>query len=170
MSAERPAFATSGAVWMRQVSRAISLVIVVALMALLFGAAKSVLSEGERLALDMAEQNLEDLVWLEGRRALAEEGVRGLQRRAGSDPRTWALDRLTRLPAGDALADPLPQWADDRWQFDAARGELVYAATWIEGGDRRWRVALQVDGAGTPTPGMARDLLLLRVDGRASPP
>lgn len=165
----RPDFATSRAGWARHTSRAVGLVIIVALMGLLFRSATAVLAEGERLALDMAEQNLRDLVWLEGKRVLAEEGAAGLERRAGSDPRAWAQDRLAARPAGDDLAGPLPAWAEERWRFDAARGELVYAATWIEDGDRRWRVVLQRDSAGTPTDRVARDLLLVRVDGPAPP-
>ena len=160
----RPDFATTRAGWLRQVSRALALVIVVALMAMLFRGATAVLAEGERLALDMAEQNLQNLVWLEGKRALAEEGVDGLRRRAGSDPRTWAQDRIARARPGDDLAGPPPGWADERWHFDAASGEIVYTATWLADGDRRWRVELQIDGAGSPTPGLARDLLLVRTD------
>ena len=118
----RPDFATSRAGWARHTSRAVGLVIIVALMGLLFRSATAVLAEGERLALDMAEQNLRDLVWLEGKRVLAEEGAAGLERRAGSDPRAWAQDRLAARPAGDDLAGPLPAWAEERWRFDAARG------------------------------------------------
>lgn len=168
--APRPEFATTNAGWLRQLSRGVALVVIVALMGLLFSAATTVLAEGERLALDMAEENLEDLVWLEGKRVVAEEGVDGLRQRVGTDPRTWAQDRIAAARPGDDLAGPLPDWADERWSFDAARGELVYTAAWLEDGDRRWRVALQFDGAGSSTPGLARDLLLVRIDGPDSPP
>ena len=166
---DRPALATTNAGWLRQVSRALALVIVVILLALLFRAGRSVLAEGERMALDLAEEHLEDLVWLEGKRALAVEGVEGLRRRAGTDPRAWAQDRLASARPDDVPAGALPDWADERWSFDAARGELVYRAAWIEDGDRRWRVDLQVDGADSPTPGLARDLLLVEVGGPPPP-
>ncbi len=158
----RPELATTHAGWLRQVSRALSLLIIVVLVTLLFRAGRDILAEGERMALDLAEKNLENLVWLEGKRVVGEEGVDGLRRRAGSDPRTWAQDRLASVRPDEQPAGPLPAWADDRWSFDAARGELVYRVTWLDGGDRRWRVELLVDGAGSPTPGLARDLLLVR--------
>lgn len=156
-------FATTDAGWLKLLSRALGLLIVVVLIGLLFQAGRSVLAEGERLALGLAEEHLEDLVWLEGKRALAEEGVDGLRRRAGSDPRTWAQDRLLAVRPSDAPAGPLPEWADDRWTFDAARGELVYRALWLPEGDHRWRIRLLVDGVDSPTPGLARDLRLERV-------
>ena len=131
--AEWPALATTNAGWLRHVNRAVSLLIVVVLLTLLFRAGRDILAEGERMALDLAEQNLENLVWLEGKRVAAEEGVGGLERRAGSDPRAWA------------------------------QGEVVYRVAWLAGGDRRWRVAVYRDDAGTSTPGLARDLLLVRV-------
>jgi hypothetical protein len=159
---ERPALATTNAGWLRHVSRALSLLIIAVLVVLLFRAGRDILAEGERMALDLAEQNLENLVWLEGKRVVAEEGVAGLQRRVGSDPRTWAQDRVGALRPDEQPGGLLPAWADDRWAFDATRGELVYRVTWLEGGDRRWRVELVVDGAGSPTPGLARDLLLVR--------
>ena len=167
---DRPALATTNAGWLRQVSRALSLLIIVVLATLLFRAGRDILGEGERMALDLAEQNLENLVWLEGKRVVAEEGVAGLQRRAGSDPRAWAQDRVAALRPEDVPGGPLPSWADERWSFDAARGELVYRVTWLEGGDRRWRVELLLDGAGSPTPGLARDLLLVRANDTASQP
>lgn len=161
--AEWPTLATTNAGWLRHVNRAVSLLIIVVLVTLLFRAGRDILAEGERMALDLAEQNLKNLVWLEGKRVVAEEGVEGLRRRAGSDPRSWAQDRLAGLRPDEMPAGPLPQWADERWTFDAARGELVYRVTWLEGGDRRWRVALLQDDAGSSTPGLARDLLLVRV-------
>ena len=160
---ERPRSASTAAGWLRQLSRAMALLIIVVLVALLFRAGREALAEGEQMALDMAEQNLEDLVWLEARRALAEEGVEGLRRRAGQDPRLWARDRLAALPIAERPAGPLPEWAEERWSFNAARGELVYQPTWLDGGERRWRVVLVEDGADSPTPGLARDLLLVRV-------
>lgn len=161
---DHPAFATTGAGWLKQVSRALALLIVVVLMALLFRAGRDVLAEGERLALGLAEQHLQNLVWLEGKRALVEEGPEGLRRRAGQDPRAWARDRIVAARVEDAPAGPLPAWASDRWRFDAARGELVYDAAWLAGGDRRWRVELLVDGDDSSTPGLARDLLLVEVE------
>lgn len=163
---DRPHYATTDAGWLRQLSRAAALVIVVLLVGLLFRAGRSVLEEGERLALGMAEEHLEDLVWLEAKRAMSEEGVEGLRRRAGQDPRGWARDRLASAYAEDRPAGPLPDWADERWSFDADAGELVYRVTWLEGGDWRWRVELLADGPETPEPGLARDLVLVRV----SPP
>jgi len=166
---EWPAFATTSAGWLRHVNRAVSLLIIVVLLTLLFRAGRDILAEGERMALDLAEQNLKNLVWLEGKRVVAEEGVDGLRRRAGSDPRTWAQDRLADLRPDERPGGPLPSWAGERWTFDPARGELVYRVTWLDGGDRRWRVALVQDSAESPTPGLARDLLLVRV-GDATPP
>lgn len=160
---ERPHYASTDAGWLRQLSRVLVLVMVVALAAVLFRAGRDVLAEGERMALQMAEQNLENLVWLEAKRAVNEEGVEGLRRRAGQDPRLWARDRLAALPIAERPGGPLPEWAEDRWSFDAARGELVYQPTWLDGGERRWRVILVADGADSPTPGLARDLLLVRV-------
>ncbi len=167
--ARQPELATTNAGWLRQVNRAVSLLIVVVLATLLFRAGRDVLAEGERLALGLAEQNLENLVWLEGKRVVAEEGIAGLERRAGSDPRRWAQDRLAALPAGEIPGGPLPSWADERWSFDAARGELVYRVTWLEGGDRRWRVELVLDRVESSTPGLARDLLLVPVSGGVPP-
>lgn len=167
--AERPAPATSNAGWLRHVNRAVSLLIVVVLVTLLFRAGRDILAEGERMALDLAEQNLENLVWLEGKRVVAEEGVAGLEQRAGSDPRTWAQDRVAALRPEERPGGPLPSWADDRWTFDPVRGELVYRVTWLDGGDRRWRVEVFRDGADSSTPGLARDLLLVRV-GEVPPP
>ncbi len=161
--AEWPALATTNAGWLRHVNRAVSLLIVVVLLTPLFRAGRDILAEGERMALDLAEQNLENLVWLEAKRVVAEEGMGGLERRAGSDPRGWAQDRLAAVPLADRPTGPLPAWADERWRFDPARGELVYRVTWLEGGDRRWRVAVYRDDAGSSTPGLARDLLLVRV-------
>lgn len=166
---ERPVYATTAAGWLRQLSRAMALLVIVLLVALLFRAGRAALAEGEQMALDMAEQNLEDLVWLEAKRALAEEGVDGLRRRAGGDPRRWAQDRIATLRPGDLPAGPLPEWAAERWSFDAARGELVYRPAWLEGGERRWRVDLQQDDANSPTPGLARDLLLVRVEAPDAP-
>lgn len=161
--AEWPALATTNAGWLRHVNRAVSLLIVVVLLTLLFRAGRDILAEGERMALDLAEQNLENLVWLEGKRVAAEEGVGGLERRAGSDPRAWAQDRLASIPMAERPGGPLPEWADERWSFDTGRGELVYRVAWLDGGDRRWRVEVYRDDAGTSTPGLARDLLLVRV-------
>ncbi|GAB3735662.1 hypothetical protein GCM10028794_15390 [Silanimonas algicola] len=163
----QPALATTNAGWLRQVNRAVTLLIVVVLSTLLFRAGRDVLAEGERMALGLAEQNLENLVWLEGKRVVVEEGVAGLERRAGSDPRRWAQDRLSALPAEAVPGGALPSWAEERWTFDAARGELVYRVTWLEGGDRRWRVELLRDGVDSSTPGLARDLLLVPVPGPA---
>ena len=168
--AEWPALATTNAGWLRHVNRAVSLLIVVVLLTLLFRAGRDILAEGERMALDLAEQNLENLVWLEGKRVVAEEGMGGLERRAGSDPRGWAQDRLSAIPLADRPGGPLPEWADDRWSFDGARGELVYRVTWLEGGDRRWRVEVYRDDAGSTTPGLARDLLLVRTAPSGPPP
>lgn len=162
---ESQALATTNAGWLRQVNRAVSLLVVVVLATLLFRAGRDILVEGERMALELAEQNLENLVWLEGKRVVAEEGVAGLQRRAGSDPRTWAQDRMASLGPDAVPGGPLPSWAEDRWRFDAARGELVYRVTWLDGGDRRWRVEVLRDGDESSTPGLARDLLLVPVDG-----
>lgn len=161
---DRPRSATTGAGWLRQLSRALALLIVVVLVAVLFRAGREVLAEGEQMALGMAEQNLEDLVWLEAQRALAEEGIEGLHRRAGGDPRRWAQDRLATARPGDLPAGPLPEWAGERWRFDGQRGELVYEPVWMAGGERRWRVELQQDGVDSMTPGLARDLLLVRRD------
>ncbi len=163
-------FATTDAGWLKLVSRALALLIVVVLIVLLFMAGRSVLAEGERLALGLAEKHLENLVWLEGKRALAEGGVDGLRSRAGSDPRTWAQDRLLAVRPSDAPAGPMPEWAGGRWTFDAIRGELVYRALWLPEGDHRWRVHLLVDGVDSPTPGLARDLLLERVAPAAAKP
>ena len=160
---DRPRSASTAAGWLRQLSRAMALLIIVVLVALLFRAGREALAEGEQMALDMAEQNLEDLVWLEARRALAEEGVEGLRRRAGGDPRTWAQDRIGTLRPDDLPTGPLPEWAGERWYFDARRGELVYRPVWMSGGERRWRVELQQDGVDSPTPGLARDLLVVRI-------
>ena len=168
--ADRPELATTNAGWLRHVTRAVGLLIVVVLAALLFRAGRDILAEGERMALDLAEQNLENLVWLEGKRVLAEEGAEGLVRRAGSDPRAWAQDRMAALRPEEMPGGPLPSWAEERWTFDAARGELVYRVAWLDGGDRRWRVVLVRDGAGSPTPDLARDLLLVRVDEAATAP
>ena len=166
---ERPALATTHAGWVRQVTRAVSLLIVVVLATLLFRAGRDILAEGERMALDLAEQNLENLVWLEGKRVLAEEGRDGLAARAGSDPRAWAQDRMAALRPEEIPGGALPSWADERWAFDAAKGELVYRVTWLDGGDRRWRVELVRDGADSPTPGLVRDLQLVRVASTAPP-
>ena len=160
---ERPHYATTDAGWLRQLSRVLVLLMLVALAAVLFRAGRDVLSEGERMALQMAEQNLENLVWLEAKRAVNEEGVDGLRRRAGQDPRVWARDRLSTLPMAERPGGALPAWAEERWSFDASRGELVYRPAWLDGGERRWRVELAVDGVDSPTPGLARDLLLVRV-------
>lgn len=168
--AEWPALATTNAGWLRHVNRAVSLLIVAVLLTLLFRAGRDILAEGERMALDLAEQNLENLVWLEGKRVVAEEGMGGLERRAGSDPRGWAQDRLSAIPLAERPGGPLPEWADDRWSFDGARGELVYRVTWLEGGDRRWRVEVYRDDAGSTTPGLARDLLLVRTAPSGPPP
>lgn len=168
-SSEWPALATTNAGWLRHVNRAVSLLIMVVLTTLLFRAGRDLLAEGERMALDLAEQNLENLVWLEGKRVVAEEGVAGLARRAGSDPRTWAQDRVASLRPEAVPGGPLPAWAEDRWAFDAARGELIYRVTWLDGGDRRWRVELLRDGGDSSTPGLARDLLLVRVGGPLPP-
>jgi hypothetical protein len=59
--AEWPALATTNAGWLRHVNRAVSLLIVVVLLTLLFRAGRDILAEGERMALDLAEQNLENL-------------------------------------------------------------------------------------------------------------
>lgn len=167
--AERLALATTHAGWLRHVTRAVSLLIIVVLATLLFRAGRDILAEGERMALDLAEQNLENLVWLEGKRVLAEEGLDGLVRRAGSDPRAWAQDRMAGLHPEETPGGPLPSWADERWTFDTARGELVYRVTWLDGGDRRWRVELVRDDVGSPTPGLARDLVLVRARDAAVP-
>ncbi|HAI60210.1 MAG TPA: hypothetical protein DCM32_10095 [Xanthomonadaceae bacterium] len=157
-------YATTDAGWLRQVSRALALLIVVALVVLLLRIGRDVLAEGERMALRMAEQNLENLVWLEGKRALVEEGAAGLHRRAGGDPRAWAQDRLATVPAADLPTGKLPAWAEQNWSFDAASGELRYTPAWLPGGVRRWRVELVRDGVESPSPGLARDLLLVRID------
>lgn len=159
---DRPHYATTNAGWLRLLVRVMGLVIMVALSVFLLGAGRSALAEGERLALELAEQNLRNLVWLEGKRVAGEEGVEGLQRRAGGDPRAWAKDRIAAGRPGDAPAGALPAWADDRWRFDPVRGELVYTPTWMPGGPIRWKVVLQVDGVDSSTPGLARDLLLVR--------
>ena len=165
---ERPHYATTDAGWLRQLSRVLVLLMVVMLVAVLFRAGRDVLAEGERMALQMAEQNLENLVWLEAKRVVNEEGVEVLRRRAVQDPRVWARDRLSSLPMAERPGDALPAWAEDRWSFDDTRGELVYRPSWIEGGERRWRVELIEDGADSLTPGLARDLLLVRVSPDAS--
>jgi hypothetical protein len=46
----------------------------------------------------------------------------------------------------------------------------VYRVTWLEGGDRRWRVEVYRDDAGSTTPGLARDLLLVRTAPSGPPP
>lgn len=168
--AERPGLASTNAGWLRQVSRALSLLIVVVLLALLFRGGRAVLAEGERMALGMAEKHLENLVWLEAKRAIGEEGIESLRRRAGQDPRAWARDRIALARPGDAPAGPLPDWADERWSFDPRSGELRYSTTWIEGGEVRWRVMLVEEGADGPTPGQPRDLVLVRVAGTVSRP
>jgi len=166
----RPAHATTAAGWSRQVSRALTLLLIAVLLALLLRAGQNILGESERIALDLAERNLRNLVWLEARRVTAEEGVAGLRLRAGQDPRPWAEQRIgTRHPVGPP-AGPLSEWAEQRWSFDADRGELVYHPAWMRGGERRWRVELREDGVDSPTPGLARDLFLVRRDRpRANP-
>lgn len=167
---EQPALATTGAGWLRHVSRGLSLLIVVLLVTLLFRAGRDVLAEGERMALDLAEQNLENLVWLEGKRVAAEEGVAGLERRARSDPRAWAQDRVAAVRPEEMPGGPLPSWANERWTFDGARGELVYRVTWLDGSERRWRVDVLRDGDDTSTPGLARDLVLVAIEPPEAPP
>lgn len=142
----------------RHLSRVLALLLVALLAALLLRAGRDVLAEGERMALQMAEQHLENLVWLEGQRALAEEGPAGLQRRAGTDPRRWPQDRLSAPPAGG-----VPTWVDARWTYDDASGELRYHPAWLPGGVWRWRVEARREGVDSPSPGLARDLLLVRI-------
>lgn len=165
---DRPGLATTHAGWLRQINRAASLLIVIVLLALLFRAGREALAEGERMALGLAEQHLQNLVWLEAKRVIAEEGITGLQRRVGQDPRVWARGGIAvELPETVRQAG-LPGWAEERWSFDAIRGELHYQATWIEDGDARWRVELVKDGLDSPSPGLARDLRLVRLPAPAA--
>jgi hypothetical protein len=157
-----PMRASTDTGWVRLLSRALGLLVVALLMLVLQRAGRELLAEGERLGLGLAEENLRNLVWLEGRRVLAEEGVAGLERRAGGDPRAWARARLAAARPGDVPAVE-PLWAESRWRFDAARGELVYHSRWLDEGDHRWRVELRDDRGKPAAPGQGRDLQLVAV-------
>lgn len=157
--------------WLAKVARSGTLVVVVALLGVLVRAGVDVVVESERTALDLAETNLRHLVWLEARRVLAREGLAGLHRLEGQDPRQWG-------EAGGSPVAPVAAPFDagavgagmrERWRFDASRRELVYHAAWLPGGERRWRVQLVVDGADSPTPGLVRDVELVRRPPRYEP-
>lgn len=157
-----PMLATTGAGWSRRLSHAVVLLVLALLAAVLLRAGHAVLAEGEALALDMAERHLRNLVWLEGQRTLAREGVAGLAARVGQDPRAWAEPwpaELVPPPMGRAAAPAMAS----RWRFDTARGELVYTPAWLPEPERRWRVVLPSNGDGSPTPYLAPGLLLERV-------
>lgn len=140
-----------------------TLVVVVALIGMFGRAGVDVANESERTALELAETNLRNLVWLEAQRVLAGEGPKGLRALEGQDPRQWGAS------GGSPVAPGLPPYdaeavaagLRERWRFDRARGELVYRAEWLPGGERRWRVELVLDAADSPTPGLARDLRLV---------
>ena len=66
-----------------------TLVVVVALIGMFGRAGVDVANESERTALELAETNLRNLVWLEAQRVLAREGPKGLRALEGQDPRQW---------------------------------------------------------------------------------
>lgn len=162
---DQPGLAGRAAGWLRQISRVLSLLLIAVMLGLLLQSGLRVIAESEALALDLAEQNLRNLVWLQAQRTLAREGSAGLRPLAGQDPRQWAAAHGSPAGPGPRPHDPqaLATGLRERWFFDPARGELVYRSRWIEGGERRWTVVLVVDPADSPTPGLPRDLRLQRV-------
>lgn len=168
MAYSEPRFATTDARWLRLLVRVLVLMIISALVVVLLRGARDGLAEGERMALDMAERNLKNVVWLEAQRTIANEGVAALESRAGKDPRAWM--RPLNANEGGAPTEAMAEFVEARWSFDEKRGELVYRADWLPAGDRRWRVELVRDGDGKPPLGLARDLLLVRVGPSSAPP
>ncbi|MBS3896306.1 hypothetical protein [Silanimonas sp.] len=150
--------------WLGTVARVATLLLVVTLLGLLVRAGIDIIVESERTALDLAETNLRNLVWLEAQRTLAREGPAGLPPLAGQDPRQWAEPGGSPAGPGAAPHDPEAVAAGlrERWHFDERRGELVYRSGWLPGGERRWRVELMFDGADSPTPGLPRNLRLVQ--------
>jgi hypothetical protein len=169
---DRPSLATTGAGWTRRTSRALVLLIVAILLALLLRAGRDAMAEAEGIALDMTEKHLRNLVWLEGERTLASEGVQGLGARVGQDPRQWAHVGASELRAeGDGRPEEGAA-RGERWHFDAARGELVYRVAWLPERERRWRVVLQASNGGgaASASASARGLRLERVPAPDTPP
>ncbi|GIX39283.1 MAG: hypothetical protein KatS3mg128_0332 [Silanimonas sp.] len=160
--ASRPVLATTGAGWSRRLAHAAALLVLALLAAVLLRAGHAVLAEGEALALDMAERHLRNLVWLEGQRVLAREGVAGLAARVGQDPRAWTEPWPAELGQDRSNRAAAPAM-DTRWQFDAARGELVYTPAWLPEPERRWRVVLSLAADERLTPAQAQGLRLERV-------
>lgn len=148
--------------WQRLFARMAALLLILLLVGVLVRSALGVIARAETVGLELAEQNLRNLVWLKAQRTVAAEGMAGLPALAGQDPRPWG-------DAGDAAgpggATTLQTEMDRRWSFDSASGELVYRSSWLEEGERRWRVVLIGEGAGGPTPGLARGLLLQQTRG-----
>jgi len=150
--------------WLAKAASISTLLLAVALLGLLARVSIDVLIESERIALGQAEINLRNLVWLEAQRTLAREGPAGLPALAGRDPRQWAE------PGGSPVGPGAPPFDTEavaaglreRWHFDPRRGELVYRSGWLPGGERRWRVELEFDGADSPTPGLPRSLRLVQ--------
>lgn len=163
-----PRFAIADARWLRLLVRVLVLIMVFAFVAVLLRGARDGLAEGERMALSLAERNLINVVWLEAQRTIANEGVAGLELRAGKDPRQWMQPIKPRQ--GPQQPGGMAAFVEARWSFDSARGELVYTADWLPAGDRRWRVEVLRDGDGKSPHGLARDLHLLRVDSGKTPP
>lgn len=150
--------------WLGMVARVATLLLVVILLGFLARAGIDIIVESERTALELAETNLRNLVWLEAQRVLAREGPAGLPPLAGQDPRQWAAPGGSPAGPGAAPHDPEAVAAGlrERWHFDEGRGELVYRSGWLPGGERRWRVELMFDGADSPTPGLPRNLRLVQ--------
>jgi len=149
--------------WQRLFARMAALLLILLLVGVLVRSALDVIARAETVSLELAEQNLRNLVWLKAQRTVAAQGVAGLPALAGQDPRPWA-DVFG--VAGSGGATTLQTEMDRRWSFDSTSGELAYRSSWLEEGERRWRVELIVEGAEGPTPGLARGLQLQQTRGR----
>ena len=149
--------------WQRLFARMAALLLILLLVGVLVRSALNVIARAETVSLELAEQNLRNLVWLKAQRTVAAQGVVGLPALAGQDPRPWA-DAVG--VAGFGAATTLQTEMDRRWTFDSASGELVYRSSWLEEGERRWRVVIVAEGADGPTSRLARGVQLQQTRGR----
>jgi hypothetical protein len=132
---ERPRLATTEARSLRWFSRALTALIVLALLGLWAQATRRIVEDGQRLALQLAERHLRNVVWLEGQRVLREEGGGALERRVGADPRDWLGPAVDA--DGRAIPDPLRGAA---WGYSPASRQLCHRAVWHAAGRRCWQV------------------------------